>query len=35
VIAIRRLEGGKIAEEWSLMDIFGIMQQLGQVPKRG
>jgi steroid delta-isomerase-like uncharacterized protein len=31
-ITIHRLEGGKIAEEWEMFDMLGIMQQIGTVP---
>jgi len=31
-IAIRRLENGKIVEEWVEMDRLGLMQQMGAVP---
>jgi predicted ester cyclase len=31
-IAISRIVGGKIAEEWGEMDNLGMMQQLGAVP---
>ena len=31
-ISIRRIEGGKIAEEWVELDMLGLMQQLGVVP---
>jgi steroid delta-isomerase-like uncharacterized protein len=31
-ITIARLENGKIAEEWSQVDMFGAMQQMGVVP---
>ncbi len=31
-IAISRIEGGKIAEDWSNFDALGLMQQIGAVP---
>ena len=31
-IAIHRLAGGKIVEDWANMDMLGAMQQLGVVP---
>jgi steroid delta-isomerase-like uncharacterized protein len=31
-ITISRFENGRIAEEWELIDIFGLMQQLGALP---
>ena len=31
-ITISRIDGGKIAEEWSNWDTLGMMQQLGAVP---
>jgi steroid delta-isomerase-like uncharacterized protein len=35
VICINRFEGGKIAEDWELVDFFGMMQQLGVMPAPG
>lgn len=32
VIVISRIAGGKIAEEWQLVDSLGLMQQLGALP---
>ena len=32
-ITISRLENGKIAEEWELMDALGMLVQLGAVPQ--
>lgn len=32
VIAISRLMNGNIVEDWGLVDLFGMMQQLGVVP---
>jgi len=32
-ITISRLAGGKIAEEWELMDALGMLVQLGAVPQ--
>ena len=34
-ISIYRIEGGKIAESWSVSDLLGMMQQLGAVPSPG
>jgi len=34
-ISIYRIEGGKIAESWSVSDLWGMMQQLGAVPSPG
>jgi steroid delta-isomerase-like uncharacterized protein len=31
VICTNRFEGGKIAEDWELFDMFGMMQQLGVI----
>jgi steroid delta-isomerase-like uncharacterized protein len=28
-----RVEGGKLAEQWVIMDVAGLLQQLGAVPK--
>jgi len=30
-----RIEGGKIAEEWGIDDMLGMLQQLGLVPVMG
>jgi steroid delta-isomerase-like uncharacterized protein len=35
VFTIHRFAGGKIVEEWSLTDMYSVMQQLGQAPRRG
>ena len=35
VINIYRVEGGKIAEQWAVADMLGLMQQLGAVPPPG
>ena len=32
-IAIMRIEDGRIAEEWEIFDMYGLMQQLGAIPK--
>jgi steroid delta-isomerase-like uncharacterized protein len=32
VIDIMHMDGGKIAEHWGLMDMMGMMQQLGAMP---
>jgi steroid delta-isomerase-like uncharacterized protein len=34
-IVISRIEGGKVAEDWSNFDALGMMQQLGVVPPPG
>ncbi len=34
-IDIYRLEGGKLAEHWHVVDVFGQMIQLGQLPPPG
>ncbi len=34
-IAIRRIEGGRIVEEWVETDRLGLMQQMGVVPSPG
>jgi len=34
-IAIRRLEAGRIAEEWVETDMLGLMQQFGAVATPG
>ena len=34
-IDIVRIEGGKIAEEWGIDDMLGMLQQLGVVPSMG
>ncbi len=34
-IDIVRIEGGKIAEEWGIDDMLGMLQQLGIVPSMG
>ncbi|MFO7916609.1 MAG: ester cyclase [Anaerolineae bacterium] len=35
VICITRFEDGKIAEDWELVDLFGMMQQLGVISPPG
>jgi steroid delta-isomerase-like uncharacterized protein len=32
-ISVYRIEGGKIAESWTVEDEFGLMRQLGAVPE--
>jgi predicted ester cyclase len=32
-ITVSRLVGGKVAEEWELMDALGMLVQLGAVPQ--
>lgn len=34
-ISIYRLEDGKIARDWTIVDMMGIMQQIGAVPGPG
>ncbi len=34
-INIDRIAGGKIAEEWEIFDLMGMMQQLGVIPAPG
>lgn len=34
-IAVYRLEGGKIAEMWGMIDMLGLMQQIGAIPSSG
>ncbi len=34
-IAIHRITGGKIVEDWTNMDMLGAMQQLGVIPPPG
>jgi predicted ester cyclase len=31
-IAVFRIAGGKIAEEWTVSDALGLLQQVGAVP---
>ncbi len=33
-IAVHRLAGGKIVEDWTSMDMLGMMQQLGVIPSK-
>jgi steroid delta-isomerase-like uncharacterized protein len=33
-ITIRRIEGGKVAEEWNNYDALGLMQQIGAIPEQ-
>lgn len=35
VMNIIRIDGSKIAEQWTLVDLFGLMQQIGAIPKLG
>ena len=35
VICISRFEGDKIIEDWELVDLFGMLQQLGAIPPMG
>jgi len=34
-IAILRIVGGKLVEEWAQMDMLGMMQQIGAIPAPG
>jgi predicted ester cyclase len=34
-ISVYRIEGGKIAESWTVEDEFGLMRQIGAVPEPG
>ena len=34
-IAIYRIEGGRVVEEWEVSDQLGLMQQLGAIPEPG
>jgi steroid delta-isomerase-like uncharacterized protein len=34
-ISVYRIEGGKIAESWTVEDQLGLMQQIGAVPEPG
>jgi hypothetical protein len=34
-IGIWRISGGKLVEHWSNVDLLGLLQQLGAVPKLG
>jgi predicted ester cyclase len=34
-ISVYRIEGGKIAESWTVEDQFGLMQQIGAIPEPG
>lgn len=34
-VDIVRIEGGKIAEEWGIDDMPGMLQQLGLIPSMG
>ena len=33
VMNIIRIQGGKIAEQWTVADLLGLMQQIGVIPK--
>ncbi len=35
LMSIMRIEKGKVAEEWEILDVFGMLQQLGAVPPLG
>ena len=34
-ISVYRIEEGKIAQEWTVEDQFGLMQQIGAIPEPG
>jgi predicted ester cyclase len=34
-MSVYRIEEGKIAESWTVEDQFGLMQQIGAIPKPG
>lgn len=34
-VTIKRITSGKVVEEWSLIDMLGLMQQVGIVPPIG
>ncbi|MGI8540379.1 MAG: ester cyclase [Rubrobacteraceae bacterium] len=34
-LAISRIEGGKVAEDWTVFDALGLMQQIGAIPAPG
>jgi predicted ester cyclase len=34
-ISYYRIEEGKIAQEWTVEDQFGLMQQIGAIPEPG
>ena len=34
-MSVGRIEDGKVVEEWTLMDMFSLMQQLGMIPPMG
>jgi len=34
-IDIHRLEGGRMAEHWHVVDVFALLQQLGAIPASG
>ena len=31
-VTIKRIAGGKVVEEWALIDLLGLMQQIGAIP---
>jgi hypothetical protein len=31
---IIRIDGNRIAEQWTVVDLFGLMQQIGVLPKQ-
>jgi predicted ester cyclase len=34
-MSIGQIENGKVVEEWSVMDVFSLLQQLGAIPPTG
>ncbi len=32
VIEIYRIAGGRVAEGWAVLDVMGVMQQIGAIP---
>jgi predicted ester cyclase len=34
-ISVYRIEGGKIAESWTVEDQLGLMRQIGAIPEPG
>jgi hypothetical protein len=33
IVAIHRIENGRLAEKWSEKDVLGFLQQIGVVPR--
>jgi steroid delta-isomerase-like uncharacterized protein len=34
-MSVARIENGKVVEEWTVLDMFSLMQQLGAIPSMG